>query len=156
MAKRKSTLERFESYAEPIPECGCWIWTGAVFNDGYGAFRRPKFTERAHRTAWWLYFGKIPKGALVLHKCDIPLCVNPEHLFLGTQKDNCSDAQQKRRHSHGEKHGMHRLTEVDVLEVLAAKRAGETGVAIAKRFDVTTTTISAIWTGRSWKYVSRE
>ena len=92
--------DRFNSKWMPEPFSGCWLWTAA--NNGvYGTLRdnrengfRSKF---AHRFSWEIHNGEIPNGFLVLHKCDTPLCVNPEHLFLGTYQDNRLDAIKKGR-----------------------------------------------------------
>lgn len=86
-------VEEFEKRIERIPESGCWIWLGGLQPSGYGIFRR----TRAHRLAWELYKGEIPDGKSVCHRCDIPSCVNPEHLFIGTQQENMVDAFKKGR-----------------------------------------------------------
>lgn len=82
----------------------CWVWTGGLARGGYGIFMlksigigKKKF-KRAHRYSWEIHFGEIPNQLLVLHKCDNPPCVNPDHLFLGTQTDNVRDLVQKGRH----------------------------------------------------------
>ncbi len=76
----------------------CWLWTGFLNNKGYGqigvANNKLAYT---HRVSYALYIGEIPKGLLVLHKCDTPACLNPEHLFLGTQKENMQDCKRKGR-----------------------------------------------------------
>lgn len=75
----------------------CWMWTGAVNGHGYGHCGRHGHTHSAHRLAWELAYGAIPEGMSVLHRCDVPLCVRPEHLFLGTQADNIHDMHAKGR-----------------------------------------------------------
>ena len=76
---------------------GCWLWT-ATKTKGYGMIEGPnRVPMQAHRVAWRLTFGEIPPGLSVLHHCDVPLCVNPAHLWLGTQKENLQDAERKGR-----------------------------------------------------------
>ena len=82
---------------------GCWVWKGTTSRDGYGQFRSTCGGKRiqmfgAHRVSYWLTFGEIPEGLQVLHKCDVRNCVNPEHLFLGTNIDNVDDKMSKGRH----------------------------------------------------------
>lgn len=90
---------RFEDFVEPEPMSGCWLWMGCARPSGYGWFSRslPSKREAAHRSSWLLYKGDIPNGMDVLHKCDMPMCVNPAHLFLGTQVDNNLDRDRKGR-----------------------------------------------------------
>jgi len=97
----------------------CWLWTG--FLDRYGYFPHQGKRYGAHRFSWELFFGKIPSGLFVLHKCDNPACVNPDHLFLGTQKENMEDMVNKGRSGKKPKYGknnhMSVLNEVAVREI---------------------------------------
>jgi hypothetical protein len=99
----RSPAETIEVYSMPVPECGCWIWLGAA--NRYGMVRG----DRAHRVSWKTFRGPIPHGLHVLHKCDTPLCVNPDHLFLGTHLDNMKDKEEKGRGNQpsGERSGRH-------------------------------------------------
>lgn len=99
----RTIAERFWSKANKTETC--WLWTGFTVR-GYGRFavstKRP--AEKAHRFAWELTHGPVPAGMHVLHRCDVPGCVRPSHLFLGTHADNMADAKQKGRWPRGENH----------------------------------------------------
>lgn len=86
---------------------GCWLWCGPVRPDGYGFTNRDGKNQSVHRISYELHFGVIPTGLLVCHHCDVPRCVNPNHLFLGTNRDNMQDASKKGRMSSGERHHTH-------------------------------------------------
>ena len=96
----RSIRERFEEKFSPVPFSGCWLWTARVNECGYGTFGLSTTVPSvlAHRMAWTLYVDKIPEGMLVCHRCDVPCCVNPNHLFLGSNKDNVHDAMAKGRY----------------------------------------------------------
>ena len=116
----EKTRARFEKYVIPVTECGCHLWTASLLNNGYGCFRLGERTRRAHRVAFELYVGPIPEGMRVLHKCDVPSCVNPAHLFLGTQADNVVDKCEKGRQARGAEHARRsrqKLTDADVRDI---------------------------------------
>ncbi|KKK76925.1 hypothetical protein LCGC14_2858760 [marine sediment metagenome] len=93
----KTSEERFNEKWIPVTETGCWLWMAHKNPNGYGTLRVDSVDFPAHRYSWMLHKGRIPEGLCVLHKCDTPLCVNPEHLWLGTKKDNTHDAIKKGR-----------------------------------------------------------
>ena len=94
---------------------GCWLWLAACGSNGYGRFDHVEGSS--HRVAWTLTNGPIPKRRWVLHHCDVRLCVNPAHLFLGTREDNAQDSVNKGRQAKGEAQGSSKLTEEEVLEI---------------------------------------
>lgn len=100
MPPRRDVVERFRERVQKTD--GCWLWTGDVARR-YGRITIGQRAIRAHRFSYELHVGRIPKGMMVCHRCDVPLCVNPDHLFLGSAKDNMKDAVDKRRHAQSRK-----------------------------------------------------
>lgn len=134
----------------------CWNWCGCTDSTGYGRTSN-RFTNQnfAHRWSYELFNGEIPDGLKVLHKCDNPSCVNPEHLFLGTQQENVQDMVQKGRHVYGlgkgEKSPNHKLTKEEVLEMRKAYESKKyTYKQLAKMFNISVMTMYRAVTKRSW------
>lgn len=94
---KKSLMERINEKIERITESGCWIWTGYVTEYGYGRFRVNGKKKLIHRVMYEQIKGEIPNGMIACHICDIPSCVNPDHIFIGTDQDNVDDAIKKGR-----------------------------------------------------------
>ncbi|MFA5346508.1 MAG: HNH endonuclease signature motif containing protein [Methanoregula sp.] len=142
--------ERFrEKFTEGDPDT-CWMWKGAVHPQGYGLVKRKDGAQmRANRVSWEVYRGPIPEGMMVLHRCDNPGCVNPDHLFLGNQRDNMDDMRKKGRKAstQGENNGAHKLSEREVLEILDTPGAQH---RIAKKYGVCQMTVSLIKQGKRW------
>lgn len=128
---------------------GCWMWTGKQIGNGYGDGRRGS----AHRQSWVMANGPIPRGMCVLHRCDVPLCVRPDHLFLGTRGDNNRDCKQKGRNARGEKNGQALLTESDVIDIRSLAAMGAKRSSLAAAFDVTKSTIGMVVTRKHWAHV---
>lgn len=97
-----TVADHFEEHFETIPNCGCWLWTAALNAYGYGVLRSNGKSVLAHRFGYQKYVGHIPSGLDVLHDCDTPCCVNPQHLRLGTHAENMADKMRKGRHRYGE------------------------------------------------------
>jgi HNH endonuclease len=127
---------------------GCWEWTGYIHPSGYGMFRFQGKTPMAHRVAWILTHGEIPRGMKVLHRCDYPGCVNPDHLFLGTQRDNVLDMYGKGRGVAGERHHRSKLSINDAINIRILDIPIRT---LADLYGVHHGTIHAIKAGRTWK-----
>ncbi len=132
----------------------CWPWIGNRIPQGYGQFgltnERPL---RAHRFAYELTYGPIPKGLFVCHKCDNPPCCNPKHLFLGTPRENSLDIFRKgRRNMSYENHPEHKLTWLLVEEMRQKYylEGGFTKKALAKHFGVSASTAGAVLNGKQW------
>jgi hypothetical protein len=150
-----SDIDRFMQYVEMIPESGCWIWMGALFDDGYGAFKL-NGQKRAHRAAYQLFVGEVPTGMFICHRCDTPACVNPAHLFPGSHADNTLDMMRKGRNGiisekkKGERHHAARLTEDQVRSIRADPRSNQ---ELAPIYGVRWKTIWQVRRRDSWKHI---
>ena len=128
---------------------GCWEWRGSLDSSGYGhigiaAGRNAK----AHRVSYQIHRGQIPEGLMVCHKCDNRICVNPDHLFLGSHQDNMADRDLKRRSAAGERNGMSKITR----EIAAyIKHSPLSERAIARELGLHRGTVNAVRAGRTWK-----
>jgi hypothetical protein len=144
----RNLLERFESKFIPEPNSGCWIWLAGSSGTGYGCFHfSSELYMSASRAAWLIYRGHIPDDLYVLHHCDVRLCVNPDHLFLGTHADNMTDMAVKGRS------GQRRLRVEDVRRIRERLLKGETGRAIARDFNISESVISHIKLRQQWDHV---
>jgi hypothetical protein len=157
----------FVDKAGPVhPSIGtpCWVWTASVDRKGYGRMALNGRATGAHRVAWQVTNGPIPAGIWVLHRCDNPRCVRPDHLFLGDHAANMADMVAKGRSGaalrpeavqRGERHPMAKLTEQDVRDIRAAYADGrDTTVGLAARYGVSNQLISRIIARGIWKHVA--
>jgi len=135
------------------PTIGCWLWPGSVTLEGYGRLQFHRQTFVAHRVAYELTHGPIPRGILVCHHCDTPRCVRPDHLFLGTTAQNLSDMTTKGRSAAGVRNGRAKLTEADVLAM--RQRYAEGGITqqrLGYLYHITQTVVSGILRGKQWQH----
>lgn len=143
-------VRRGSSFWERVDKSGeCWTWIGARTTHGYGEFRG----QYAHRLSWAEANGAVPKGLFVLHRCDNPPCVRPDHLYAGTVRDNARDAVERGQHRRGTRCSYAKLTEVQVLEVRRLIAAGQSNPQIAAVFGVTRAAIRDIRVGRNWGWL---
>jgi len=144
------------------PQQDCWIWTGGK-TDGYGTIRFHGTMQKSHRVAWILTNGEIKNNAQVLHRCDNPSCVNPEHLFLGTNHDNVLDRHKKGRSKNifvsenhpstqrsGERHWQAKLSNADVKAIRGLYSSGIKQTQIAQKYSIHSATVSRI-VRREWR-----
>ena len=132
----------------------CWVWNGSKVKKGYGRFRYKGRNWQAHILSWFLTKGVMPTK-WILHSCDNPPCVNPNHLREGTPKENSEDMVSRGRSKpmRGESHRLAKLTELDVIDIRRRLIAGEGQVCIAARYQVSQPAISYIKSGLTWKHV---
>ena len=149
-----SVLDRFMEKAVPVSESGCWIWTGGVTGSGYGAMKISGKMVSAHRVSYDLHNDEPCGEREVLHSCDNPLCVNPNHLSAGTHQENMADQVAKQRHAIGSRNHFASLDERKVSEIKRQLRMGREGKDIAAEFGVNPPTISKIKLGHTWGHVA--
>lgn len=155
MPKHATQVERF--WEKVRKTSSCWLWTGQCHGPGYGrldTFAPKRTVSYAHRLSWQLHFGPIPDGLSVCHHCDNPPCVNPAHLFLGTQSENSRDMQKKGRNAKGATFRNAKLTEATVREIRARYAAG--GIVqqnLADQFGVSISQINGVVHRKTWRHV---
>lgn len=155
----KTIEQRFWEKADKKDLNSCWLWTASSTIGGYGRLRCKRNEKwiviSAHRYSYELHFGSISNEIQVLHTCDTPACVNPDHLFLGTHLDNMTDKRNKKRglSARGENHSSAKLTENEVIEIRKNYAVGIRQAELAKKYSVAQTLISHIVTRGAWKHV---
>jgi len=160
----RPVIDRVLSRVVRIPFSGCWIFTGATNEAGYGIVgtgRRGEPNDRAHRITYRHFRGQIPAGMFVCHSCDVPECCNPDHLFLGTNQDNVNDMVAKGRNSPpprnphvvGSVHPLAKMNEQQVVEIRKLYAQGWTQQSLAVKYGVARQTISKVVNNKRFKHV---
>ncbi|MCU1279401.1 MAG: hypothetical protein JWM53_2947 [bacterium] len=152
---RRPLAERFFALVDkrgPYRRCDlgrCWLWLGHKRSKGYGVIESSNRKERAHRVSWQLAHGAITPGMCILHKCDFPPCVRPDHLREGTHQDNVADRHRRGRTPRGERHWRAKLTWAAVREIRAADPFNRH--ALAAKFGVRPKTITHVRNRHGWR-----
>lgn len=147
--------ERIFDNVMTVPESGCWIWMRALNRSGYGQLTYLKKHMEAHRASWIAHRGEIPNGVGVLHRCNIRSCVNPDHLYLGGQKENVADAISAGtfRCPPALPGSLHPLAKLIEKQARRIKYGGESASKVAGALGVKVQSVYAIRSGRQWKHI---
>ncbi len=150
-----SLEDKFWSFVDKKGEDNCWEWTGNLFKQGYGRMYHHSTKEpKAHRLSYMINIGNIPEGLLVCHICNNKSCVNPKHLYVGTNQDNSDDMKNSGRSLTGEKASASKLKEEEVLKIRELFAKSERSLEdLGYQFNISAGSIHAIVTGLSWKHV---
>jgi len=146
---------RFERKFIPEPNSGCWLWTGSVNRAGYGQIQRGGRAAgpiNAQRASWLIYRYELRPEQFVCHHCDNKLCVNPDHLFIGSHADNMADMRHKGRSCFGEKNRQALLTEKQVILIRNDRRSP---ALIGRDHGISPAYVAKIKSGYRWSYLAR-
>lgn len=143
-------VKKFHSKFKINPLTDCWDWCGNIASNGYGRIIYQYKQYSTHRLSWEIHNGKIPEGMFVCHHCDNKKCVNPNHLFIGTCKDNVQDYITKFDHI-----GNKKLSQHEVLEIIRLRKEGKSERRLSKIFKISRSSIRNILHGKSWKKISK-
>jgi len=152
--KKTPAEERFWRYVEKIPFHACWEWVGGKNIFGYGRFNVDGKMQSAHRFSYGLRNPDFDRSLNICHRCDNPGCVNPDHLFAATQKENIADRDRKgrRKMSYGDRHYRSKITSDQAKEIKALKgKMKQTD--IAKKFGINRSNVARIISGKYWKHI---
>lgn len=154
----RRAIDRF--WSKVSKSTGCWLWSGTLQQKGYGTLMVDNERHSVHRIAWTLHFGPIPHRLMVCHSCDVPSCVNPNHLFLGTNSDNMRDAAQKHR-LHAQRHpdlyrgdrNMRATVTAEIVLAIRAQKGRRSMRALAMEYGVSRSAICHIQQRRVWAHI---
>ena len=146
----------FQSKVKIEESTGCVLWVASVARDGYGSFYARGKLIPAHRAAFRMAYGEFNESLNVPHRCDNPRCVNPDHLFLGTQAQNVADMLRKQRHvpSRGVANGRSKLTDEIVRDMFVLRSKGQSFESIGRIYGVSRVTVSSIVKRLAWRHVA--
>jgi len=150
-----NVTERIERLSIPEPNSGCWIWLGALDRGGYARISLKGKNRKASRVSYQQFVGELTPELDILHICDLPACVNPAHLRVGTAQDNIFDmwAKGRGRVPKGEAHSNSILTLPQATEIRSRVLSGENPRLVALDFDISRTTAARIASGKSWRQI---
>ena len=157
--RRRPFWDRVDEQIERIPFSGCWFWTGGTVGSGYGIAHDQGKHRLIHRAMWERTNGAIPAGMFVLHRCDVPCCVNPAHLFIGSILDNNRDRESKGRGgqltgaSHKRPTAKLNAAQVEEIKKRLENPYHGIGNALAKEYGISQAVISGIRHGTGWAHV---
>lgn len=145
-------ISRFYDLSIPEPNSGCWLWLGSIIREKkpYGRFSIGRQMWIASRASYFIHFGEFDRALWVLHKCDNPMCVNPEHLYLGNGIQNAHDRNERERQARGSTIGTSKLTEADVREI---RTSTKTWAALAKIYGMNRNHIGQVKNRKLWLHV---
>ena len=147
----KTIQERFDSKYEKVAGIDCWLWKAASHQFGYGHMRYMDKIEVAHRISYRLHIGEIPDGMNVLHKCDVPQCVRPDHLFIGTHKDNVDDKVNKGRAGFPKMFGVDNPAAKITKQIADAIKVDNRKIKeICSEYGISQSQVKRIRSGKSW------
>lgn len=154
--KKTPIIQRLMNNIYKNPKNGCWEWLGYKMRFGHGKIGYRDKVYLTHRLSYEIYIGPIPKNMNVCHKCDNPSCINPDHLFLGTQLENIEDCVKKNRHfvipaMNGENNPLAKLTNQQANEIRIRLNNGERGIDLAKCYNVSAHIVSRIRKNKTYK-----
>lgn len=149
-SSREEAIARLESLSMPEPNSGCWLWMASTYRGGYGQASYRGKQYRAPRLSYLLFVGEIPAGLVVRHKCDNPPCINPDHLELGTDKDNSEDRVKRGRTPKGSKNPGAKLSYDQVVAIRSDSRPYK---RIAADYGVSAATVCMVKQRKHWAHV---
>jgi hypothetical protein len=147
---------RFWSYVTKTKTC--WLWNRCVSDQGYGKTSLDGQLWLAHRLSWTFKHGPVPEGMCICHRCDVPACVRPSHLFLGTHADNTADMIRKGRESlkhpiYGERNGLAKLTEANIIEIRRRYTCRKGVAKLAQEFGIRPESLWRIANRKAWQHI---